>query len=159
MFFLSKSVASFLFFSLFFGCSDQERKKDDSHSPAVATNVFDEESSTLSKNKHFSISIEWLKGPTVGFSKTNAALVTVANGERQLPSSVTDFTFLPYMTVHGHPGALKKMKVVKYEGLENVYHAYDWYFTMPGQWDLTVTAVVDGKADEAVITLPNVVKE
>ncbi len=108
--------------------------------------LFGEDQVIYSKDRQFAVKAEWIDGPRVGYCKVR---IRVMNPELTEYVEAEDFDFLPYMSIHGHPGAIKKMKVNK-EALGQ-YYAEDFYLTMTGPWELFIDVKIAGKSDRATV--------
>jgi hypothetical protein len=137
------------------GCGGSKKEDSDTPTPYNTDEGADSEGflftagqSIQSKNKKFQMKILWLDGPTVGEPSTVEILI--GDKERKAPTTVEELEFLPFMTIHGHPGALRRMEIEQDDELLYKYKATGFYLTMSGPWDLIVNATVNGNRDEAV---------
>ncbi len=121
---------------------------DTATTPDTPEPIFDAKGTYTSENKSFTLKLDWLKKP--GVSELEHLRITFANRDRTLPEKVEAVKFLPFMTIHGHPGATRRQTVTS-ENQDNTYIVQGFSFTMSGPWDLIVTATINGKQDKLVI--------
>lgn len=61
--------------------------------------------------------------------------------------------FEPWMTIHGHGTYMDEQEFQNDAELKYLVHVRHVMFTMPGPWDLRVTAEVDGAVDTQIISV------
>lgn len=129
---------------LMVGCGDKNEKKDN-----IAGNEDLPEGSVFSKTKAYVVKVETSAALVPEAFQTIQLHFTDANGVAA--ESVSDVTLKPWMTIHNHGTATKKLKLTPVEGKPDVIEVTNLWFTMGGPWDLLITATVNGTADDAIL--------
>lgn len=131
----------------FTGCGHDKSTKKSEPSPQVSEPGTPVDGAIFSKNRTFQVKLDWITGPIN--EDPSSVKVSLFNLDGAPAEDAANFSFLPFMTVHGHPGSTKMMSVETEK--PGVYKVQDFYFTMAGPWDLIIKATIGGAADEAVI--------
>lgn len=128
------------------GCSKPESKKTDVTPTIEAT-------PTPTPVPAFSVAGEWLVGPVADESTYSKARLTFFGPDRKLAATVTDIVFKPWMTSMGH-GLGKTgegyITLAPEDGQPAVQIVGEIFFIMPGAWDISITATVNGAIDTVV---------
>lgn len=128
------------------GCGQKSDKKEPTKPTGddLTTSVA---GATFSKNSVFQVKLDWETGPVN--EDPSAVRISIYDTDGKFSDNITGFSFLPFMTVHGHPGSTKMMTLETES--PGIYIVRDFYFTMAGSWDLIIKASIGGTDDEVVI--------
>lgn len=112
----------------------------------------------LAKGGHWRVSPNWFVGPSAGETqqienKLQLLFVTPAGAA---VDTLTDVSFVPFMSKHGH--GLGRIKPKVSIGELGAVSVTGLQFTMPGPWEISVKGTVDGVADEAVLNVDVIAK-
>lgn len=115
--------------------------------PPAEPAILAENVGTASQNGHFVVLLEW-QSELKAEEYLNAKL-TFADGSRLQPQTVTDVAFEPWMPSMGHGTAMDDQTVSGDSESANVFLVKDAYLIMGGEWEIKVTATVNGVKDVA----------
>lgn len=148
-----KTAIALALLSFFAACGQDENKQnpEPNNSPPKQDQlgIIAPDEGVKSENGAFFAALSWEQGPDKG--KESIALVTFADEQRLLPQSVTNVSFVPWMTIHGHGQGNRKVTITPVEGHHNVFRVSGIFFIMSGPWDLRIEASVNGDRDKLAI--------
>lgn len=121
-----------------------EPKNDAGDEPIIGPNAGVE-----SKNGRFVVLLEW-QTPLEAEAYLKANL-TFADASRKLPASVADVSFEPWMPSMGHGTAMDDQTITKDAASPHIFAVNDAYLIMGGEWEIKVTATVNGVPDTAYV--------
>lgn len=117
--------------------------------PPVEPTIFAQDEGNTSKNGNFVVVLAW-QSELLAEEYLNAKL-TFADSLRLLPLTVTDVAFEPWMPSMGHGTTMDDQRVSEDAEAANVFLVKDAYLIMGGEWEIRVTATVNGVRDVALI--------
>lgn len=132
------------------GCAQEHKPREKTSAP---------EGFSLSADSHFQVKADWDLPLKSGGEGTNEVVLTFLTRNEAAPQSVTLQEFHPRMPFMGNHGTDEETQAFVAGDLPGSIKVTGIYFNMPGapgEWVVTLTAVVDGFVDEIKIPVPEV---
>ncbi len=99
----------------------------------------------------FAVTPLWVKGPAAS-DDNQLTLTFFADEAKTAPQSVENVAIKTWMPDMGHPGP-KKVTIARDPARANQFNVSKLNLVMPGLWEVTVTATVNGAEDHAVFVV------
>lgn len=119
-------------------------KNEDGDEPIIGADL-----GVGSKGGQFVVVLEW-QTPLEAEEYLSARL-TFADAVRKQPASVADVAFEPWMPSMGHGTAMDDQTITADAASPYIFAVSDAYLIMGGEWEIKVTATVNGVRDTAYV--------
>lgn len=124
-------------------------KRDERRAPAAPATCTGESTLLASEQGAFALAYVWCSGPAVQ-DDNQLRLQIFSDRDRTAPQSIDGVTVKTWMPEMGHPGP-RKMTIAPDAADPAVVNVSQMSLTMPGKWEVTIAATVNGISDKAVI--------
>lgn len=100
---------------------------------------------------HYTAKLDW-QSPLAARTPVSAKLTFLASNG--LPAqSVSNIKFNPWMPSMGHGTSTADQRITAVSGTSNEFLVTGIFFSMGGDWEIQLTATVDGTIDQAAIAV------